>query len=138
MDPFSITVGCVGLLQAIAAVTTTITGFVQEVRSARSDMDGVSREILSVKTVLGLLEQDVANNADMTFPENLRKQITGILTNCTAVIMDIQASLHKHEGNRLQKAAHWVLSGKDDMTKLRTSLEAHKSALDIALDMIQM
>jgi hypothetical protein len=24
------------------------------------------------------------------------------------------------------------------MTKLRTSLEAHKSALDIALDMIQM
>ncbi|KAF8861307.1 hypothetical protein BDZ45DRAFT_740374 [Acephala macrosclerotiorum] len=32
----------------------------------------------------------------------------------------------------------WVMGGKDDMAKLRSSLEAHKSALEIAFDMATM
>jgi len=32
----------------------------------------------------------------------------------------------------------WTLFGRDDMDKLRSSLEAHKSALDIALDMVAL
>jgi hypothetical protein len=52
--------------------------------------------------------------------------------------MDVQQTLEKHEGGTLSKAAKWVASGKSDVAKLQSSLKAHKSALDIALDMVQL
>lgn len=52
--------------------------------------------------------------------------------------MDIEKTLAKHEGGRTNKAAKWVASGKNDVAKLQLSLEAHKSALEIALDMVTL
>lgn len=118
--------------------TIAVTKFVRDVRGARSDLDAVSRELLSLNTVLELLAEDVANSENGTFPAALQKQITGIITNCTAVVVEIQVVLDKHEGTKIMKAAKWVAFGNEDMNKLRSSLEAHKSALEIALDMIAL
>ena len=52
--------------------------------------------------------------------------------------MDIEKTLVKHGGGRMNKAAKWVASGKSDVAKLQLSLEAHKSALEIALDMVTL
>ncbi len=138
MDPLSITATCIALVSAITKTSVLVGVFIKDVRAARSDLDGVSRELLSLKTVLELLADDVTDSVSESFPQTLEKQITGIITNCTGVVMDIEATLKKHEGNKLSKAAHWVAFGKNDVVKLRSSLEAHKSTLEIALEMVTL
>jgi hypothetical protein len=138
MDPFSLTAGCVGLVTAITQLSGSILTFISGVRSARADLDSVSRELLSLKTVLELLQIDLADDAIVKLPDTLQRQVSGIITNCAGVVRGIQIILEKHEGRGVQKAAQWTLSGRADVDKLRISLEAHKSALEIALDMIQL
>jgi hypothetical protein len=53
-------------------------------------------------------------------------------------VVDIEQTLKKHEGGKVIKAAKWVASGKSDVSRLQLSLEAHKSALEIALDMVTL
>lgn len=138
MDPLSITVACVGLIGTIAKTSLTIKDFVHNVRGARSDLDAVSRELQSLKTLLELLADDAGNPSSGTFPETLKRQIAGITTNCEGVVSEIEKTLEKHQGTKLSKGASWAIGGKDDMAKLRSSLEAHKSALEIAFDMVTM
>jgi Fungal N-terminal domain of STAND proteins len=140
MDPLSITTGCVTLVATIAKLTVQINGFVREARGARSDLDAVSRELHSLTTVLEILAHDADDTARSAFPPSLAQQITGIVKNCGGVVSQIEASLEKHGGEfaRLRKGAQWSWGGKFDMEQLRSSLEAHKSALDIALQMVEM
>jgi hypothetical protein len=138
MDPLSITATCLGLISTITKTSLVVVGFVKDVRAARSDLDSVSRELLSLKTVLELLADDVTDSTNESFPQTLQKQIAGIVTNCTEVVGDIERTLTKHEGGKLNKAAQWVAFGKNDVLRLRSSLEAHKSALEIALDMVTL
>jgi len=137
MDPLSITVACVGLLTTVTKVSIQINGFIREVRDARGDLDYVSRELLSLKTVLEILSED-ASSSNGGFPPSLVRQISGILTNCGVVLEHIEASLQKHSGGGIRRGMKWSFEGRDDMNKLRSSLEAHKSALDIALDMVAL
>lgn len=101
------------------------------VRSARKDLDTISRELISLQTILQLIADDVSGDSDL--PETLQKQISGIVSNCTQVLEEIRLTLEKNG-----TAALWAIRGSSDVTKLRLSLEAHKSALEIALDMVQM
>lgn len=143
MDPLSITASCISLTASIGKTSLAIAKFVRDVRGARSDLDAVSRELLSLNTVLELLADDISSDdgdGGKTFPDTLRKQITGIVRNCTDVVVAIEGLLEKYgsEGNKVLTAAKWVTVGHDDMAKLRSSLEAHKSALEIALDMVAL
>jgi hypothetical protein len=138
MDPFSITVGCIGLIDIITRTSVQVVEFMRDVQAAKSDLDAVSRELLSLKTVLELLAEDITTYTNEPFPLALWNQITGIITNCGGIVEHIQQELRKHEGGKLSKAAHWVAFGKGNMANLKLSLEAHKSALEIALDMISL
>ncbi|KAH8774034.1 hypothetical protein BGZ57DRAFT_403504 [Hyaloscypha finlandica] len=138
MDPLSITAGCSTLVTTVLKVSIQINGFVREVRDARWDLDAVSRELISLKTVLEILSEDAENSTGGGFPRSLVRQICGILTNCGGVLEQIEASLQKHAGGGVKRGVKWSLSGRDDVNKLRSSLEAHKSALDIALDMVAL
>ena len=138
MDPLSITATCVGLASTITRTSLVVISFVKDVRSARSDLDVISRELSSIKTILELLAEDFNDSSTHSIPQTLQKQITGIVTNCTGVVVDIEKTLVKHGGGRMNKAAKWVASGKNDVAKLQLSLEAHKSALEIALDMMAL
>jgi hypothetical protein len=55
-----------------------------------------------------------------------------------SVVAEIERTLNRHEGSGLAKAARWTAIGQGDISKLRLSLEAHKSALEIALDMVTL
>lgn len=138
MNPLSVTATCIGLASTITRTSLVVMDFVQDVRTARSDLDAVSRELLSLKTVLELLADDVNDSTGQSIPQTLQKQIAGIVTNCTGVVVDIEDTLKKHDGGKLSQAAKWVASGKNDVAKLQSSLEAHKSALEIALDMVTL
>lgn len=138
MDPLSITTACIGLVSTITKTSIQVAGFVKDVRAARNDLDCVSGELLSLKTVLELLAEDFTEFTRGCVPQTITKQITGIIKNCSGVVIDIEEELRKHEDGTLNKAAHWVAFERSNVMKLQTSLKAHKSALDIALEMITL
>ncbi|KAH6675425.1 hypothetical protein B0J14DRAFT_362401 [Halenospora varia] len=138
MDPISITISCVHLVASVTRISVQIHVFVREVRDARGDLDAVSRELYSLKSVLEILAEDAEKENGAGFPPNLSRQISGILTNCAGVLEQIQQSLEKYGGGGVKRGVQWTLGGRDDMMKLRSTLEAHKSALEIALDMVAL
>lgn len=137
MDPLSITTGAVALISTIVKVSYEVTIFVKHVRDARSDLDHVSRELLSLKNILELLAEDT-EGPSKKLPDGLQNQIGGIINGCTEVVLEIDKTMKKYEGGGVMKGAKWALGGKEDMSKLQKSLEAHKTALDLALDMVQL
>lgn len=134
MDPFSITVGCVGLVGTIVKVSKTLVVFAKDAQQAQADVDQVSRELNSLKTVLELL----AKNDKTRFPERISRHISGIVENCKTVVLDVEKSIEKfHQGTMVNKLS-WATSGKEELGKLLRSLEAHKSALELGLDMLNL
>jgi hypothetical protein len=110
--------------------------FVRDVRGVKDELDGISQELQSLKAVLEILADDAGDFSRGRLPDTLEIQVTGIVTNCMSVVVEIEQTLNRHEGSRLAKAARWTAIGQGDISKLRSSLEAHKSALEIALDMV--
>jgi hypothetical protein len=138
MDPLSITLGCVTHIGTITKLSVSISAFVHEVRSARIELDDVARELLSLKTILELLQEDLSDTTSTSIPVTLRVQTMRVISNCNTVAIEIENVLEKHSGSRIDKSVKWTLFGKGDVSKLRLSLEAHKSALEIALDMVTL
>jgi hypothetical protein len=131
----AITVACASLISGIVTLSQQITTFVSSVRNARKDMDAVSRELSSLKLCLEALRDD---SSKINFPESLQQNLVGVLQNCDDVTQQMQDLLKKVSSESLHRHIQWSISARDDMNKLRSRLEAHKSAIDITLDMISM
>jgi hypothetical protein len=141
MDPLSITAGCVALTATATKLAETITRFVRDVRAARGDLDAVSRELGSLQLILLTLEdefQDDGSRQSVDIPDTLRKQIHDMVGNCQAVLKDIDNLLEQQKSSRIGEASKWTLTGRADVRKLQVSLEAHRSALDIALELVNV
>jgi Fungal N-terminal domain of STAND proteins len=138
MDPISITTGALSIVASIGKLTITVTRFVRQVRDARGDLDAISRELVSLSSILEILAEDVSNPGPNGLPESIAKQIQGILNGCDGVVVQLAETLSKFDGNSLKTKGAWALNGRGDMDKLRSSLEAHKSALNIAVDMLSL
>jgi hypothetical protein len=138
MDPFTITTGCVALVATIAKVSSQISEFVREVRDARNDLDAVSRELVSLNNVLGILSEDAQSPAVETFPPNLRNQVSSVLKSCQIALGQIETCLQTYSRGGLTEGARWSVHGRSDIDKLRSTLEAQKSALDLALDLVEL
>jgi hypothetical protein len=136
MDPLSIATGCAALIGTIAKLSISISDFVKSARAARGDLDAISRELASLKTLLGLLEEDAQD--DSAFPEALRNNISGMVSNCFGVLAEIETLLKEYNAPGTAKSVKWAIDGSKDARKLRVSLETHKSALELALQMVSM
>jgi hypothetical protein len=107
-------------------------GRIREGRTGdKEDLDGVSRELGSWKTILEFLVDDINESRNVSFRQTLQKQIAGRVTSCSGAVADIEETLKKHEGGKVAKAAQWDAFGKGYIVKLGSSLEAHQSALEI-------
>ena len=135
MDPFTITAACTGLIAGIAQLSVQISSFVGDVRDARKDMDAVSRELGSLSLCLHALGDDSENPA---LPDGLTESLKAILRNCDLVVTQMKALLKKMGSGHLARRIQWSTFGKDEMNKLRSSLESHKSAFTIAVDISSM
>jgi hypothetical protein len=78
MDPFSITVGCAGLIGGITNLSMHIALFVSQVRSARKDMDSVSSELVSLQLCLEALRSNFQSQR-VDYPEVMRSSLPEIL-----------------------------------------------------------
>ncbi|KAF5987677.1 hypothetical protein FBULB1_1834 [Fusarium bulbicola] len=136
MDPLSITTGCIGLISTICTLSLSVNSFVRTCREARNDLDRVARELLSLQTVLELIKDTI--DEDRSFSDNLAYHVSGILANGHSVVLELQGCITKYCNNRLGTKAAWAVSGQGDVAKLRSNLEAHKAALELALDMLAL
>ncbi|KAK6957570.1 hypothetical protein Daesc_000357 [Daldinia eschscholtzii] len=130
----SITSDCITLGNAITTANNILNGFVREVREARSDVDGVSRELHSLQSVLELLNEDAS-----LFPPELAERIPTVLEHCARVVDELDAvisSLNSDELSRQDKRAQWLATGRQEVAIFRTALEAHKAVLGLALDLV--
>ncbi|KAI8653778.1 hypothetical protein NCS56_01332700 [Fusarium sp. Ph1] len=137
MDPLSIASGCAGLITAIGGLSIKIHSFVRTCREARGDLDSISRELLSLQTILELIKEDASDDSK-PFPQTLNQHVTAILGNCNLVVAEIQTCITRYGQDRLKTRVAWAINGQGDINKLRSSLEAHKTALEIALDMLAL
>ncbi|KAF2124909.1 hypothetical protein P153DRAFT_360558 [Dothidotthia symphoricarpi CBS 119687] len=137
MDPLTITSTCIGLIATTAQASIAVTAFVKDVRDARRDLDGVSRELLSLSSVLTYLRDDTEDEKARTLPDALNSQIIGILANVKVTVLEIEGCLLKCERSKMGKGGYWTLGGaKGEINKLRSSLESHTTALDLALQLV--
>lgn len=133
MESLSITPDCITLSNAIITTNTILNGFVREVREARSDVDGVSRELHSLQSVLDLLNEDAG-----LFPPELAERIPAVLEHCSRLVNELDtsiSSLNSNELSRQDKRSQWLAIGRQEVATFRTTLEAHKAVLGLALDL---
>lgn len=130
----SITTDCITLSNSIARASTVLNGFVRDVREARSDVDGVSRELHSLQSVLDLLKEDAG-----LFPPELAERIPAVVEHCSNVVNELDASISALSSSELpkqDKRSQWLATGRKDIAAFRSSLEAHKAVLGLALDLV--
>ncbi|KAG4253696.1 hypothetical protein FPRO04_08907 [Fusarium proliferatum] len=138
MDPLSIATGCATLISTIGSLSLSINSFVRTCRESRGDLDRVARELLSLQTVLELIQEDVTDESKV-FPTTLGRHVSGIIINCNSVVVELQECITKYGvDSRLKTKAGWAINGQGDVAKLRSNLEAHKTALELALDMLSL
>jgi hypothetical protein len=136
MDPLSITTGCLALLTAVGQTSVLITNFVRGCREAWSDLSAITVELSQLQLVLELLKEDTAVSDNQVIPESLQAQILSIITNCSSVVTKITTVLQNHGGK--SSAAKWVMFGKAEVAGLRMSLEAHRGALNLVLELVSV
>ncbi|KAG4281705.1 hypothetical protein FPRO06_10609 [Fusarium proliferatum] len=138
MDPLSIATGCATLISTIGSLSLSINSFVRTCRESRGDLDRVARELFSLQTVLELIQEDVTDESK-AFPTTLEHHVSGIIINCNSVVVELQECITKYGvDSRLKTKAGWAINGQGDVAKLRSNLEAHKAALELALDMLSL
>ncbi|KAH8686711.1 hypothetical protein BGZ61DRAFT_533406 [Ilyonectria robusta] len=132
MDPFSVAGTSIALAGTITTLTTSLIAFIRDVRDARGDVEEISLELHSLKMILELL----ANDSTVLLPLIIETQLDSVLSNCTRLVGDISQCIQQHQGSRLQKGLRWVAIGRGDMANLRSTLEAHKTTLNLLLEKV--
>ncbi|KAL6414834.1 hypothetical protein AUP68_01369 [Ilyonectria robusta] len=78
----------------------------------------------------------LANDSTVLLPLIIETQLDSVLSNCTRLVGDISQCIQQHQGSRLQKGLRWVAIGRGDMANLRSTLEAHKTTLNLLLEKV--
>ena len=137
MDIFSIVASATALATTIGKLSITLIEFAHRVQASRHDIGLVKRELVSLKDTLDYLTGDLSEveNGDRVLPSFV-SQLMGIITGCESVVEEIERTISQFGTGGLITRAQWATMGHGDMEKLRSSLEAHKMALAIGLDML--
>ncbi|KAH7243023.1 hypothetical protein B0J15DRAFT_429482 [Fusarium solani] len=107
-----IAASCIAFAQVADKTIGTIRGFIIDCRDARSDLSAVSREL------------------------SIRDDIRSIIKNCLDVAKEIDDVLVEHRGRFA--AVSWAAKGKQKVSALKAVLEAHRRALNLAVDTITL
>jgi Fungal N-terminal domain of STAND proteins len=134
MDPFSVTTACVRLIASVAHLSLQINSFVDIVQTARSDMNDVLQKLDSLSISLKALRD---GGIESRFPPPMLETLLTVLGCCDNVVQDMRALLRKLSSSHIARL-RWTVSGQDDMTKFRTSLESYKSTITISLQIGHM
>lgn len=132
MDPFTIAATCGTVVSKTGSLAISITHFLSDVRDTKDDIDLVLRELASVQLCLAALSSR-GQHQGLDLPEEMRQQIGQILVNIDFIVTKMEEQIRKLGSYSLKRKMQWAFSKKEDIIKFRTSLEAYKTALEVAL-----
>jgi hypothetical protein len=138
MEPLSIVTGCICLITTIGRTSSLITSFVQNCRAAGHDLRDISLELDAVKNVLNHLRDEIADTNEESIPETLRVQIATNIFNCGRALRELDELLRRYNGERIDQHARWIMAGRHDAARLRSSLAVHRDNLNLALEMLTL
>lgn len=121
------------LLSAIASASLAVTNFVRSVRSARTDLVAVTRELSDLKLELELLRDE------HNVPRGPQFHAHAVLESCGVVLTRIGSLL----GDSLSKAdaarpPRWSVKERFETTNLCHCLQVYRESLSILLEMTQL
>lgn len=138
MDPLSIAASALSVASGIGSAIITVHSFFKVVREAKHDLEAVSHELSSVKTVLELIDYDcntgVWNN--LGIQKQLQDQLLANIEKCGVVAQEIDDLLKKYLTDSKRRRIQWAIEGRRDMEKCCSRLEGHKSAIDMAVEVM--
>ncbi|EEU37896.1 uncharacterized protein NECHADRAFT_88188 [Fusarium vanettenii 77-13-4] len=111
-----IAASCIAFAQVADKTIRTIRGFIIDCRDARTDLSAVNRELLKTCSI--------------------RDDIRDIIKNCLDAAKDIDDVLVEHRGRFA--AVSWAATGKQKVNSLKAVLEAHRRALNLAVDTVTL
>ena len=129
MDPFSLTVGAVGLLTTVTAFLVKADAFRRNFSEARSEINRISGNLTELSLLLGRLAEAREINA---LPNHLSRDLSAILENCKRTIIEVETHL-ENSSNRTLRGAAWAYSGKKRCIESCQRIESHKQTLNVAL-----
>ena len=132
MDPISLVTACIGTLAGVAQLTAQINSLTSGFADAKRDLGHVSRELVSIGVCLEALREAPFKD---DLPASLLRKLVAVVTNCETVCSEIAALLKKLASGSMLQRLSWTFKQRERADRLRGSLEAHKSALDIALEL---
>jgi hypothetical protein len=126
-DPFSIAAGVTSALGTILKLSFEVAQFVSSVRDASEEMDSVRRELEAITTPLNQLK-----NVASAVPSDLQRGLSAVVRGCDDEAAGILKQLQSAGAGR-NRSVRWHYSGRAEMAKRRSALEAHRSALTLTL-----
>ncbi|KAF2182346.1 ankyrin [Zopfia rhizophila CBS 207.26] len=132
--PVTIAARCAALGNAIVKIISSIIEFVRRVRDSRHDMSAMNAELLTIKTILEIIQGDTSKET-LYLPFPLLHALIGTLDHCGQVFDDIERTMVKLSSSMTQ--TKWI-AGEYGFGKLRLRLESLRSTLDLALDHISL
>lgn len=130
MDPFAVAATSAFLISAITELVSQIM-VVSDLEQAR-DLESATTELQSLANCLECLRNNYGNRR-IPYPDNISKSLLDVLQNCESVTNKIQALVNQISPIDVSKQPQWSTRERVQMNALICSLEAHKSAIEIAL-----
>lgn len=129
MDPFSITVGCVGLCDSITKANFGIASLIQTLSDARDELGQINNQLKQLKVTLALIQQNFSPNEEL--PEPQRDEIFLVINNCLDTLKSIGEIVEEHNGQ--WGPSLWALKGKKKVQAVSHNLDIYMRQLGLIL-----
>ncbi|KAK4450508.1 hypothetical protein QBC34DRAFT_424656 [Podospora aff. communis PSN243] len=129
-DPLSIASACLAGIETIATVAIAIRKFVKDCRAAKSDLENVQETLAKLQTVFDGIKTEVSGPSSHLIDPSMRGGILSGINDCVGVIHRINEVVAEHVGLSSSK---WVRNGKKQVADLQSSLETHRTVLQLAV-----
>lgn len=126
---------CSAACDAVARTSLAVNRFAREVPESRLEFDAISSELHLLNGVLGLLRDAAAR-----LPTPLAEHTPAVLDTCLSLLGELEGCvsvLNRPGLSRADKRSRWLAS-REQVDKLRWTLEEYKLTLGLAVDLVDM
>ena len=111
--------------------STAIADFINNCRTAQSDLESLNRELDGLKNILEQLTGD--ENLITELPDNVRRNLLTPVEGCRNALRNIDNLLQRLAGRGWTRTLIWVASSKREVEGLQKELGRHRNALSLGL-----
>ncbi|KAK0663022.1 hypothetical protein QBC41DRAFT_329336 [Cercophora samala] len=130
MDPFSISIGCITLLEVAQKTIKQLFELSKRYTDARSDLLTAITQLQSLTKVLELIQYDEENQRSMDTPDLKNDLIMDQVNFCMDMIEELQVVIASINDSRIK----WAISGKAAVENIYKQLQTATEQLELILE----